>query len=474
MSDTITLRNKQTGEVITWKKDIPTTIPKSKSPANKAIDIVGQFGKGAYENVPFGKRLAQMGDVAMEYYTGKTPTPTQDIYSSMPKPEGFTEQFASGLGQVAPDLAMSSPFMKGAGLIPKLPAIAKQALGFGTYGGTKAAIEGKPIANEALGYGGSAALFGVGGKVGSSLIPKALPFGERIGSAIGGGLTGAATGEESSMALGAGLGALYPSSRIRPNEQSTKVAEGLINYVLRPSKQLKKYANPASAVAKEGLWGRNIADLESKADIRLGELNDLKNNIKSDARNNNVTVDLAKHKVFQPIHDLMTELGKAPESNSNLINSITKNLNDIFSPSGKFRKLNNLSIDAAYEMRDLVNSLKPSLWKGSSSGEVRLANALRQTYHNIAEAINNSGISPELKTTNKRITDLIALKSAIEDASKANPSYWRILPFPIMVGYGIGGPLGVASGIGTLAAETIPGATTISKFISQKYPKLKP
>ena len=97
---------------------------------------------------------------------------------------------------------------------------------------------------------------------------------------------------------------------------------------------------------------------------------------------------------------------------------------------------------------------------------------MRESYHNIVNSINESGISPNLKQTNRRISDLIGAKQAIEDASSVNPSYWRMLPLPLILGRVIQGPLGLATGLGTLAAETVPGSTGIAKIISKKYSKI--
>ena len=434
--------------------------------ADYSKKIIPQFITGLAESLPFGKTVTR----------GGTKLPSGIPLEEFPRPQGFLPSFARGLGEVAPDLAMSSPFMRGAGLIPKIPQIARAAIGFGAYGGTKAAIQGEPIIPSALSSAGSAALFHGAGRVGATALQK-LPFGERVGSAIGGGIVGKLIGGEEGMALGTGLGGLYPATKIGPTEYSTRLAKNLINYRLKPSKSLKKYADPAEGIVKEGLWGRNIADLESRIDIRLNQLNDFKDNLKQDARNLNVTVNLAKNKTFQPIHDVLLELQKAPESHKGLINQIMLHLTDIFTKQGKFRKLNNLTIDDAYEIRNIVNGLKPNLWKGSTVGEVKLGNALRESYYKINEAINDSGVSPELKLANKRISNLIAAKNAVTDASKANPSYWRLLPLPIMLGGmasgAMGGPAGIALGLGTLAGETVPGSTLIGKMISQKYPKIK-
>lgn len=433
-------------------------IPQQFSQEELSSKMIPQLTKGLYESLPFGKKAVSMLPNAQQI---------QQLMETIPRPQGFLPSFARGAGAVAPDLAMSSPFMRTAGLIPKIPAIVKSALGFGAYGGAKAAMQGEQILPSALSSAGSAALFHGAGKLGATALQK-LPFGERIGSALGGGLAGQVTGGEEGMALGLGLGALYPATKLQPTEQTSRMAETLINYRLKPSKSIKKYTNPARGISREGLWGKNIADLESKVDMRLGELNNYKDSMKTEAKNLGVIVNLNKTKALKPIYEVLTELQKAPESHAPLIEAINRNIRDI----ERFGDLSKLPIDKAYELRDLITSLKPSIWKGSNAGEVRISNALRESYHNIVNSINESGISPDLKQTNKRISDLIGAKQTIEDASKANPSYWRMLPLPLMIGYGIQGPLGALAGAGTLAAETVLGTTGISKMLSKKYLKV--
>ena len=417
-------------------------------------------------NMPFGKRISSL-------MSGQPLENIEQTLSAIPEPQSKT--FGMAVGKALPDIAMATPFMRGAGLIPKIPAFAKTALGLGTYAGTKAAAQKRPILPSA----GMGALAGAGfhgaSRLGATLIPSFIPGAERIGSALGGYATGKILSpQEDKEALFYGaMGGMFPSKRIQPTEQTTKLAENLINYVLKPSKSLREFGkSPARAVVKEGLWGRNVADLDNKTQIKLNELNTYKDRLKFEAKNMGVTVDLAKNKVFQPLSNLLTELQKAPESNATSINNITKNLNDLLAPQGKFRQLNSVSIDEAYNIRDIVNNLKPTGIFNTQS-EAMTSKALHQVYHNIAEAINISGISPNLKLTNRRISDLISLKEAINDASNRNPSYWRMLPFPLMVGYALKGPLGVASGLATLAAETTAGATTISKIMGKKYPKVK-
>jgi len=416
--------------------------------------IIPQFTKGLYENLPFGKRIVGMLPNAPQI---------EQLQAETARPQGFLPMFARGVGSVAPDLAMSSPFMRGAGLIPKIPGIAKAGLGFGAYGGTKAAVQGEPIVPSALSSAGSAALFHGAGKIGAGVVPQ---FGGRLGSALGGATAGAITGGEEGMALGAGLGALYPSQPYQ--KQTQKLAETAINYYLKPSKTLKKYANPAQAITKEGIAGFNLDTIDRKADIRLGELKEARDRIKTDIRNSDAEINLKENKALKPLWDLWVELNKDPLSHRTEIKALERNLTDLES-----KDLGKLNIDQAYDFIDRINNLKPSgIFTKTSTAKIN--SALHETYHNVREAINKADISNDLKSINKRMSDLIAAKQAINDAVNKNGLNTRFLP----IGFGLygvttGNPI-LATMVGTEEVLRTPGGSSfIGKMLSTKYPKVK-
>lgn len=262
----------------------------------RSSKMIPQFTKGLYENLPFGKRIVGMLPNAEKI---------EEQMETTPRPKGFLPSFARGAGATAPDLAMSAPFMGGAGLIPKIPAIAKAAIGFGAYGGVKAAAQGENIPQKALESGASAALFHGAGKLGASLIPKVLPFAERIGSAIGGGATGRMIGGEEGMALGAGLGALYPAQRISksPTKLAKEATEAYRN-ILRP--------NQGEVKNIEIRKGKNIDDyyrLAAEEQLPIKQTSDKK-----------LDTSLARQKLQPKIEEIHNQLNSFLETRQNKFN----------------------------------------------------------------------------------------------------------------------------------------------------------
>lgn len=221
--------------------EIPGEAPKKGKKTN-ATSLVAQFGKGAYNAVtsPFqgAADLISKNPELTKFILDHSPsalTEAQNTYSKVGAPQGVPEHLANIGGEVLPNIAMASPFMKGAsmglGLIPKFgpkltqSAIASGGLGLGAFQGAKDVASGdtQNLGQDMLGAAGQGALFGAAGRVGSSLIPKQIPFAGRIGSALGGAAAGgitssqqpAATDDEkmANVLFGAGLGAVNPIDR---------------------------------------------------------------------------------------------------------------------------------------------------------------------------------------------------------------------------------------------------------------------
>lgn len=212
----------------------------------RANRFIPQLTKGLYDNLPFGKRVISMMPNAAQL---------QENMESTPAPDSVRGKVGRAVGTAAPTIAMASPFMGGAGAALNaakfLPAaargaVAKSSLGFGTYEGTKKAVEGKPgEILPAVGQGmAMGALFGLGGRIGATLMPKIVPGAERIGTAAGMGAAGAITSPDDPLtgAMVAGsLGALSPVSRFKTTEARVD-AQILkeINKGLRPTTVGKK------------------------------------------------------------------------------------------------------------------------------------------------------------------------------------------------------------------------------------------
>lgn len=424
-------------------------------------------------NIPFGQRVSSV--------VSRQPLENiQRTLSAIPEPQSKTLGMA--IGKALPDIAMATPFMRGAGLLGKIPkigrfipSIAKTTTGLGAYSGIKAKAQNQPVLPATLQGMGSGALFHGAGKIGASLIPPIIPGAERIGSALGGYATGKLLNpqeDKEAMFYGA-IGGIFPSQRFQGSPIAQKTAEQIIKYALKPKKSLYEFKkSPERAITQEGIMGKDFDTIDKKAEVRLNQLNQYKDRLKFEAKNMGITVDLAKNQVFKPISKLLTEFQKMPESHASDIKTISNILSDLLMPQGKFRKLNKITIDEAYELRDMVNSLKPSGIFNTQS-EAMLSKALHQTYHNIVEAINISGISPNLKQINIRISDLITAREAIQDATNRNPNIFRFIPIG-MFGLGLGAknPFLIGAAIASEAIQKPLVATGISKAISTKYPKI--
>ena len=122
--------------------------------------IIPQFTKGLYENLPFGKRVISMLPNAEKI---------KKVQEATPSPRGILPTAGRIAGEAAPDVAMMTPFLGGASVLPKAPGIIKLATGVGAYAGTKAGLTegpqrilpegGKAFATTAaLGYAGKGLL----------------------------------------------------------------------------------------------------------------------------------------------------------------------------------------------------------------------------------------------------------------------------------------------------------------------------
>ena len=197
------------GQSDTIKINRPFTAKELKN-QNISGKVIPQFTKGLYETLPFGKRIISMLPNAQII---------QQTQENIPQPTNLPAKLGRTIGEQAPNIAMATPFVGGAGALPFIgkSALATGVTGLGAYSGTRAAIEKKPILPAVVSGAGQGLLYGVGGRVGATLMPKALPFAETIGSALGAGTIGAATAPEGEkLASGifmSGLAALNPSQR---------------------------------------------------------------------------------------------------------------------------------------------------------------------------------------------------------------------------------------------------------------------
>lgn len=196
----------------------------SKITQNPDIQLMGNWLK----QIPFGRRLSSIA-------SGKSLEDIDKTLEAIPEPQSKTLGMAAG--KALPDIAMATPFMRGAGLIPKIPAIAKTAAGLGTYAGIKAKSQNQPVVPAAIGGATSGALFHGLSKVGATALQK-LPAGKRIGSALGGYATGKTLNpdeDKEAMFYGA-MGGMFPSSKLKTKPRNlAQEAASEYRDILRPT-----------------------------------------------------------------------------------------------------------------------------------------------------------------------------------------------------------------------------------------------
>lgn len=215
--------------------------PEQKSPEAKGninvgdevMNNIAQFGKNAYSVTPFAKRIAQL-----------TGSGADEIYAQVGQPQGVLENISALAGQMAPQIALATPFMKGSNILlagaqdaikanmPNMVGkvaggivgspMVRGAAGLGVYSGTKKYLEGgdgqeiTDATTEGLTQG---LIYGALTKMGATLVPKKLPFAETAGSAVGGAIAGAMTSsgdkdEKAAATFLGGLAALTPEERM--------------------------------------------------------------------------------------------------------------------------------------------------------------------------------------------------------------------------------------------------------------------
>ena len=145
---------------------------------NLSNKVIAQFMTGVAESFPGGKTITDNGKKL----------PSKLPLSEVPEPNTIPAKVAREVGRALPDIAMATPVLGLAGMIPGVgsSALATGVTGLGAYGAAKgAATQGpKGIIPGAAGGAVSGASYGVGGRLGATLMPKMIPGAERIGTAI--------------------------------------------------------------------------------------------------------------------------------------------------------------------------------------------------------------------------------------------------------------------------------------------------
>ncbi len=396
--------------------------------------------------MPFYRRGASL-------MSGKSLEEIDRILNAIPEPE---QNLGNALFKALPDIAMASPVLKGAGAIPKIWPVAKTALGLGAYGGARMAGQNQPILPAAA---QSAAFGTLGhglGRVATTVLPK-IPLRGNVGSALGWGATGAAFSPEDRLqgaAFGAGMGALSQSKPLQ-RPYFNQIA-GRINNSLLKSPDLNKallYGDPGMGIAREGLSGRTLLELNKNVKARLEELNQMADRAYSTQR-----TKLANYTtVFKPLFELRTKLMEHPLDNQAAITRLNNILQDVSGIStGKQRNFSNLNPIEARRLKQEVDTFTDWLAVGKGDHEVNIA--LKKTYHNI-DAVLDSKI-PQLKQLNSRIKDLISSEKAIEVNIRKGKtrdiipeSWWELANVPFR------------------SVKSTAFKTNLARALAERYPK---
>jgi len=173
--------------------------------------------------------------------------------------------YIPGIRAVTNTIPMSGAIKRG------VRPIAQGIAGFSGIGATDAitrGASGDEIALDSLMAGATYPIFHGAGKLGATVIPKNVPFAERIGSAVGMGSTMAILAPEgekiSEGLLGAGLGITGPQTRIKGKSPQVyrQEATDLFRRILKPTagdikkleiKQRKDIDESMALAAEEGL-----------------------------------------------------------------------------------------------------------------------------------------------------------------------------------------------------------------------------
>lgn len=225
------------------------------------------------------------------------------------------------------------------------------------------------------------------------------------------------------------------------------MAGKVINGLIKPRhKDFLFGKNPGQGIAKEGIVANNFAELGTKVQTRIEELNTLSQVIRNTPENITKKVDLTK--IRKPLVDALIELQKAPKTHSAEIANIKNAISDL-KYSGR---INNMSVSEAYKVKDVVSKMQK--WSTNSSEGVNLNKALRKVYHEVDSQID--GAVPELKEINSRMADLISAKSAIANRAEQlqrqeGISFIKLMDLPFA------------------AARSTLARTTLGKLLSRQY-----
>lgn len=323
---------------------------------DQIMQNIAQFGKNAYSVTPFAKRIAQL--------TGSN---ADDIYKQVGQPQGILQNISAMAGQMAPQIAMATPFIRGANVLlvggkmagaeitgaqnlikSAIPTVTgkiaggivgspmvRGALGLGSYSGAKTALmggDGQEVTDATTQGIQQGLIYGALGKLGATLMPAKVlgKYAETAGSAVGGAIAGAltSTGGDNATAQAifqGGLAALTP-------EEKFDFHKMVSNNVTQP--QWENYLRKSLQISPEDT--KTILDNGIDEIQRVGEMKQQVSNPTTGGNDTLGPVQMAKKFYQQGIQDIRGKLSqkfdeaiKANENNNPKdINSFVSGLKD--------------------------------------------------------------------------------------------------------------------------------------------------
>lgn len=422
-------------------------IPFSYTPSNenRILNDLAQATAGVYQSTRFLPPVRFIGNK----------TGAEQALQNMP-PHGMEQGIFRGVGNAIPTMIAANPLIKGATMLPGMAArpILSGALGFGGYGATTAALEGKPqeILPRALEYGTTAALFGGGSQASANLL-KPIFSNPRIGSALGsaaaGYVSGLPQGKEnaaSNAVLGGAFGALYPSN---PNNQKAlDEAATIYKDLTKPSstdiqkieigkgKDINDYYKiaaleklPIQSNGKTIDTTEAINTLQPKIDNFEGQLNEtlkLNDTLMGDKANR---------------FDLNDIAAKAKENATERISN-AKELADSHKQIDDYINAEILRYGTPVVNGETLNRIKQGMWSVGYKQMNPTAQSDARIIGNVIKGnIEESYKNADVKGLNQKIGDYVTLRNLLEK------SHGKTIPKNI--------PNGVARIVGSIAGHTL-------------------
>lgn len=396
-----------------------------------ARKFIPQATRGLYDSLPGAKNLLAL-----------LQPEAADFQARIPAPEGAMGTIGRVTGEIAPDLALMTPFTKAAAALPMAPGLsnlaklannplARTSLGVGAYEGTKSAVQGQGPQEAAKRAGLGAGTAIIGGKAA-----------EVGGKAIQGGL----------KALGAAPG---------------KVVNSLIKPLLKDFSYGK---DPGRTVAAEGIVGNDFDDLLLNISKRRAEVGQEIGAVLARPVNAVKTIDMSGF--LKPLQDAIAEAKKYPKVNAALVSRLDDTMNDIVA---RIKTGGQIALGDAAALKSEIGAI--TKWTGNASDDQLVNSALKKSYGFLKEKIGQA--VPEVKALNERFANLLSAEIATRYRDKIVSRQNLLSLTPKILGGGAaiaglatGNPKLIAAALVEIGTEKIMSSPAMKTRIARSLAKL--